>query len=233
MKKHIFLTLFNILFTSIVFCYVFVAFKEKEKDYHIDEITVKRLNIVDESGEALRMVISNETRQHSGILNGKEMPQRERPAGIIFFNSVGDECGGLLYNGNDEQAGMVLSIDQYRDDQIMQLQYQENTFDDKRKYGLQIWDYKKEDGFDERYERYLELNTIEDKELREQRIAEMKSDSLWMEDRMFVGKNFQNQVGLFINDQFGNARIRVYIDENDEPKFELLDREGKVLGHKY
>lgn len=188
---------------------------------------------MDESGEALRMVISNETRQHSGILNGKEMPQRERPAGIIFFNSVGDECGGLLYNGNDEQAGMVLSIDQYRDDQIMQLQYQENTFDDKRKYGLQIWDYKKEDGFDERYERYLELNTIEDKELREQRIAEMKSDSLWMEDRMFVGKNFQNQVGLFIKDQSGNARIRVYIDENDEPKFELLDREGKVLGHKY
>ncbi|MBD1432417.1 hypothetical protein H8B06_06240 [Sphingobacterium sp. DN00404] len=232
MKKHIFLTLFKILFTSIVFCYVFVAFKEKEKDYHIDEITVKRLNIVDESGEALRMVISNETRQHSGILNGKEMPQRERPAGIIFFNSVGDECGGLLYNGNDEQAGMVLSIDQYRDDQIMQLQYQENTFDDKRKYGLQIWDYKKEDGFDERYERYLELNTIEDKELREQRIAEMKSDSLWMEDRMFVGKNFQNQVGLFIKDQSGNARIRVYIDENDEPKFELLDKEGNVLGNK-
>lgn len=114
----------------------------------------------------------------------------------------------------------------------MQLQYQENTFDDKRKYGLQIWDYKKEDGFDERYERYLGLNTIEDKELREQRIAEMKSDSLWMEDRMFVGKNFQNQVGLFINDQFGNARIRVYIDENDEPKFELLDREGNVLGNK-
>ncbi len=216
---------------SIVFCYVFVAFKEKEKDYYIDEITVKRLNIVDESGDTVRMVISNETRQHSGILNGREMPQRERPAGIIFFNSVGDECGGLLYNGNDEQAGLVLSVDQYRDDQIMQLQYQENTVDDKRKYGLQIWDYKKEDGFDERYERYLELNAIEDRELREQRIAEMKSDSLWMEDRMFVGKNFQNQVGLFINDQSGNARIRVYIDENDEPKFELLDREGKMLGN--
>ena len=53
-----------------------------------------------------------------------------------------------------------------------------------------------------------------------------------MEDRMFVGKNYQNQAGLFINDQFGNARIRVYIDENDEPKFELLDKEGNVLGNK-
>lgn len=62
----------------------------------------------------------------------------------LFFNSSGDECGGLVYDGNEKDAGMVLSVDKFRDDQIMQLQYMENTKNYDRKYGLQIWDYPKE-----------------------------------------------------------------------------------------
>src|SRR5690606_1789110 len=129
MKKHIFLTIFNVLFTAIVFCYVFVAFREKEKDYYLDDITVKRLNIVDATGDTLRRAIIKATRRDPGNLDGRELPQRERPAGVIFCHSIGDECGGLLYNGNEEQAGLVLSVDQYRDDQVMKLQHQENTYD--------------------------------------------------------------------------------------------------------
>ena len=50
----------------------------------------------------LRMVISNEHRQHPGIMNGEKLPDRERSSGIIFFNSSGDECGGLVYDGNEK-----------------------------------------------------------------------------------------------------------------------------------
>lgn len=80
-----------------------------------------------ESNGDLKLVISNSEKQHNGIINGKPLPERERQAGLIFFNSAGDECGGLVYDGNDAEAGLVLSVDKYRDDQVMQLQYIENT----------------------------------------------------------------------------------------------------------
>ena len=61
------------------------------------------------------------------------MGERERDAGLIFFNSLGDECGGLVYDANEKESGMVYSIDQRNTDQIMQLQYLEQTGKDKKR----------------------------------------------------------------------------------------------------
>ncbi|HTJ49261.1 MAG TPA: hypothetical protein VL443_07370, partial [Cyclobacteriaceae bacterium] len=67
-------------------------FLQKEKHLAISELDVERINVVENNGE-LKMVISNKQRQHPGMLNGKTLQPRERDAGIIFFNSSGDECG--------------------------------------------------------------------------------------------------------------------------------------------
>src|ERR1700733_3892280 len=60
---------------------------------HFKEIDAERINIIDSTG-SLRLVISNPQRQHPGAMNGRNLPTRERPAGMIFFNDEGDECGG-------------------------------------------------------------------------------------------------------------------------------------------
>ncbi len=148
---------------------------------------------------------------------------------MIFFNSAGDECGGLIYDGNKNNAGMVLSVDKFRDDQIMQLQYMENTKKNARKYGLQLWDYPKENTYQERNKRFKKLDSINDKILKKNEYQKMRLDSLLMEDRLFIGKNFNKDVGLFINDKTGNPRIKIYIDNNDTPKIELLDINGKTI----
>src|SRR5699024_1213488 len=140
---------------------ILTGFKSAENEQKFDELTAKRINVVDETGDSLRMVISNEHRQHPGALNGEELPDRERPAGMLFVNAQGDEGGGLIYDGNEEETGMVLSVDQYKNDQIMQLQYQENPQEYLRKYGLQIWDYPKENATDERLERFKALEELE------------------------------------------------------------------------
>ena len=66
------------------------------------------------------MVLSNENRQHSGRMNGKDWEKRERPAGIIFFNNEGDECGGLVYQVKEKNgkkiSGMSFTMDQYKDE---------------------------------------------------------------------------------------------------------------------
>lgn len=226
-KKVNFLTYYSIL-SSMLFLAILIYMNINKKE-NFDELTVKRMNIVDESGKNLRMVISNETRQHPGIINGEQLKPRERPSGMIFFNSAGDECGGFIYDGNDTNAGMVLSVDKFRDDQIMQLQYMENTKNNARKYGLQLWDYPKEHTNRERNERFEKLDAIKDKAKKQSSYEQMKIDSLLMEDRLFIGKNFNKDVGLFINDKNGTPRIKIYIDTTDTPKIELLDKNGKTI----
>jgi len=227
-KKEIsFLKVYSGLLTVALFGTIFYVMNQsKEKSFK--EITVERINIVENNGD-LKLVISNSKRQHQGILNGKSLPKRERQAGLIFFNSVGDECGGLVYDGNDKEAGLVLSVDKYRDDQVMQLRYIENTEKDARTYGMQFWDYPKEDGFDERNKAFEDLQKIKDNKEKTAAYLKMKQDGLLPEDRMFVGKKMNKDVGLFINDNKGKPRIKIYIDSDNNPKIELLDEEGNVL----
>lgn len=229
MKKEIgFLKVYSGLLTVVLLGTIIYVLSQSKKEESFKEITVERINVVESNGN-LKLVISNSERQHNGVVNGKALPERERQAGLIFFNSVGDECGGLVYDGNEKEAGMVLSVDKFRDDQVMQLQYIEDTENDVRKYGIQFWDYPKEDGFDERNEAFEKLQKIEDHDEKTIAYQKMKQNGLLPEDRMFVGKKMNKDVGLFINDTNGKPRIRIYIDADNNPKIELLDEEGKAI----
>lgn len=224
--------------TILVWCVVFLFIMvcglgiyivvNANKNLNLDELTAKRINVVDEGGN-LRMVISNESRQHSGIVDGVELDLRGRQPGMIFFNSSGDECGGLVYDGNENGAGLVLSVDQFKNDQVMQLQYAEDTQSKRRKYGLQLWDYPSEHTFSQKYDRMNALSEIKDDEKFRKAYEALRSEGLIAEDRLFAGKNFNKEVGLFIRDSKGNLRIRIYIDENDNPKIEMLDKDGTPI----
>ena len=230
-KKEIrFLKVYSGFLTIALFSVVvYMIIQSKQPNFK--ELNVERINVVESNGD-LKLVISNSKRQHQGIINGKPLPQRERQAGLIFFNSVGDECGGLVYDGNDKEAGLVLSVDKYRDDQVMQLRYIENTEENARTYGMQFWDYPKEDGFQERNQAFENLQNIEDNNEKRAAYLKMKNDGLLPEDRMFVGKKMNKDIGLFINDSQGRPRIKIYIDNNNNPKIELLNEEGDILVNK-
>lgn len=228
LKKEInFLKVYSGVLTVALLGIIFYGLSQF-KAISFKEITVERINIVESNGD-LKLVISNSKRQHQGVVNGKPLPKRERQAGLIFFNSVGDECGGLVYDGNDKEAGLVLSVDKYRDDQIMQLRYVENTEKDARLYGMQFWDYPKEDGYDERNKAFQDLQKIEDNEEKKVAYKKMNQDGLLPADRMFVGKKMNQDIGLFINDNKGKPRIKIYIDGDNNPKIELLNEEGTII----
>ena len=192
------------------------------------EITVERINVVEHNGD-LKLVLSNSSRQHPGVIGGKMLPERERQAGLIFFNSAGDECGGLIYDGNDQEAGLVLSVDKYREDQIMQLRYVEDNQRKARTYGLQLWDYPKENAYAERSRAFEAIGAQKNPKERQQAVMNMKKDGLLPEDRLFLGQKMNRDVGLFINDRQGRPRIRLYVDAENRARIELLDEEGRVV----
>jgi hypothetical protein len=43
-------------------------------------------------------------------MDDKDLPKRERPAGMIFFNDEGDEDGGLVYDGDKNSPCMTFTF---------------------------------------------------------------------------------------------------------------------------
>lgn len=209
---------------------VLIFFFIKSDSDTFEEITVERINIVEPNGD-LKMVLSNQSKQHSGMFDGKVLfEERQRPPGIIFFNEEQDEVGGLLYQGNKQEgASWILSVDQYKTDQVMQMRYLKNQ-DGQSKYGIQFWDK------DEHYTMPFIAQTIDSLKTEgftmRQAIEHLKSTKKGTPlsaERMFVGKTSNKSTGIFIQDQRGIDRLKIYVDQHDNPKIEVLDNTGKVI----
>ena len=220
-NTNLILKLYSITLTFVFGYFIIVGFKSNDSSEKFDEITVERINIVEPDGK-LKMVISNSENQHPGMFDGEILMERNRPPGIIFFNEEQDEVGGLIYRGNkDDGAGMVLSFDQYKNDQVMQMQYQRNK-NGKQKYGVNIWDRPEKFTLPKLISAMdsLKKEGVSDKQMMEI-LQDMNDGNPLAAQRLFTGKNYNEQVGVFIKDEFGNDRINIFIDKdngNDVPK---------------
>jgi hypothetical protein len=194
------------------------------------ELTAERINIVEPDGQ-LKMVISSNRRQHPGMLGGRPLPARERGAGLTFFNEAGDECGGLLYGGNQHEASMVYSIDQFRNDQLMQLQYSQRARAGQvvRSYGLKLWD--RNDRFPLARElAYLDsLGALHDTAAYRHGLAQLVASNKLGAERLFLGRATSGETGLFLRDSRGRVRLKIYIDAHDQPVLQLVDATGRPV----
>ncbi|MCB0277866.1 MAG: hypothetical protein KDD94_00080 [Calditrichaeota bacterium] len=92
----------NILNSLILLLISTYLVHERFTDEHVQfqEISVERLNVVGKDGNKY-VVISSPERQALPTIDGKptDPNKTERPVpGLLFFNSEGDEIGGLIYD---------------------------------------------------------------------------------------------------------------------------------------
>ncbi|GAB3021379.1 hypothetical protein GCM10027051_28320 [Niabella terrae] len=225
-----FLTIYAII-SSLAILFLFYSFTVKDRQLTTDEITAKKINIIGEDG-SLRLVLSNEDRQHSGIVAGRKLPARQRPAGLIFFNNQGDECGGLIYevsgDGQDTTNEMILTMDNYHDDQVVQILNKEIYRDGSPRItrGLQFNEYPEGTSLMSRYDRYKEIEKIRDSSLRSEKITAIHSREE-ARKRLFIGRNADETTGLFLYDQQGRPRMKIYLDSTGAPRMEILDVQGR------
>jgi hypothetical protein len=200
---------------------------------HFREITAERINIAERDGK-LRMVISNQQSQHPGMFDNKLMAARERPAGMIFFNDAGDECGGLVYEGDKKSAAMAWSVDQFKNDQIMQLQYQQEDKNERlsRSYGMKLWD-RRDDYTLPRLIGYTDsLKKLNDTTVYNAGIKNLEAAGALGKERLFIGKNTVGEVGLFLRDAKGIPRLKIFINTQNEPVIQILNDKGEVTASK-
>lgn len=197
------------------------------------EIDVERINIVEADGK-LRMVISNQKRQHMGVANGKPIERDYlRPPGIIFFNHLGDEMGGLVFGDNstksDGSSGQQgwMSWDKLRNDQIFAAYYDEDR-SGAYETGMKLWN-RPNMTIDEQKTRYGATREITDPEQRKAAVQAMFAKGELTSERLFIGKRKDNSAELVMSDIAGKPRIRMQVLANGAPKLEFLDDTGKVM----
>jgi hypothetical protein len=195
----------------------------------IDELTVQRLNVVDGNG-TLRMVLSNKDRMHPGVVDGV-MIDRPRPvAGMLFFNDVGDEVGGLTFTGQEVngqgRANGGLMFDQWKQDQTIGIQYSESQ--GQRTAGLQVWDRSETQRLTELIEALNAANKREEGAARTAAVAAARAKAQPGHQRLFVGKDRSRASIVNLFDANGKARLVLKVEADGAASIEFLDSDGKV-----
>ena len=206
---------------------ILVGFSTINENQKFEEINVERINIVERNGD-LKMVISNKERQHPGIVNGKVIKRDyPRPPGIIFFNHMGDEMGGLVYgeNGPDGHFGSF-TWDKVRGDQTMGFRHLEGA-DGSYESGIQMWQQPNIPSEVSLAKRDSVMK-ISDKELRKAAIKELRAKNLITTRRLFLGKNRGDAAVLEMLDLQGNTRIALMVEPDGNPKLLFLDEIGNT-----
>jgi hypothetical protein len=220
-----------VLTVIVLACLVAIVVLLRNKDNRqFDQLTAHRINIVEPNGQ-LALVISDNAQQHPGRFDGKDLKPRERGAGMIFFNTDGDECGGLVYDGTKRSAGMVLSTDQYKNDQIMQLQYQQDSGTRlTRSYGFKLWDRSDKFTFTQEMDYFDSLQNLHDTAALHRGEDTLVKQGLLGVERLFLGRTRDGNTGLFLRDDKGVPRLRICVSKENKPLIQVLDDEGQVVG---
>jgi len=210
-------------------------FNNNKKDREsFKEIDVERINIIGED-KNLYMSISNAERQALATIGGEPISpgtKRDLP-GIIFFNRIGDEVGGIYYDGTDDESYAGITFDQQKNDQIMAIMKDEYIEDGewKRWYGMFFRERTDSIRVETLFDKFTERTMTLSKEVKREEYLKFKQylDSEINVYRMFMGRDIDKNTGLFIYDSKGKERIKIYVDKDDNTRLELLDKYGNPL----
>jgi hypothetical protein len=173
------------------------------------------------------LVAANSERMPDPVINGKTW-KTERPAGMLFYNGLGDENGGLVFSavegGGKYGAFQGLTFDKYKQAQTMALIY--NDHSGKYRAGLQIWD-RPEIPLTDVITKREEIAKMPDGEAKTSALKKLDEQN-FSPTRLYIGKNAEKESEVTLYDANGKARIKMLVGADGTPKLDFLDASGKV-----
>jgi len=200
-------------------------------------LEAERINIREKSG-ILKAALSN-----SAGFN--EFQRAERGgvtfSGLMFYNEEGQEEGGLVYSGKalpgGQDADVTLTMDQFRQDQNVYLHHEEH----KDSQGLRIEDglsiNARPDwtGVKEEYGIYGQMDKLSSEQQDELKLKSLQAGKI-ASNRLFFGVKRgvkdnapYDDTGVFIKNKWGRTAIKLYVDNQNKPHFEVYDPLGKSV----
>jgi hypothetical protein len=199
----------------------------------LDELTVGRLNVVEPDGTP-RMIISSRARFPGMLVRGKDIPRPDRRdvAGILFVDDEGTENGGLVQNGRLDpdgkvHAGLSLTFDRFRQDQVVQLLLRQDG--DGASGGLIVNDRPSYQVFsiDDMMRLDEETRALAPAE-RDAALQRHRDLGHFGRRRAYFGTS-QGSSKLVLDDPQGRPRLTLSVSERGEPAIELLDEAGRPV----
>lgn len=203
------------------------------QDGRFDELTVRRLNVVEPDGQPT-LVLANSQRIPAVMCEGQAYVQTRKGAGgMIFFDGHGTEVGGMIFGlkraeDGGYSASRHLSFDRQFDDQTIVLSQSEDA--DGMTKALRFVDRTAEiDGC-----QFIETAS----RLREGDSAQQAAARRWFEEHYRGGKEVANRVVLGVDHRNavlvlagtdGRPRIRMVVDTASAARLEFLDADGRVV----
>ncbi|MDM4766235.1 hypothetical protein [Pelomonas sp. SE-A7] len=197
-----------------------------------EEIDVGRINVREPDG-TLRLVISNKAQFPGDFMQGKEgaRPDRADKAGMLFINDEGTENGGFIQKGavaadGKADAGLSLTFDRFRQDQVLQLLHAERGGDNYS--ALKINDQPSGTELDvhARTARMKEIEKL-DPAARRAAISEMRAQGQLQTNRVTLGTTPGKSSALMLSDAQGRPRLMLMVTPEGKPSIQLLDDKGQ------
>lgn len=214
----------NTLLKIIVFCLTaFIsisAFTSREASINnFDEITVKKLLLVDSAGNK-RMIMTTDFAK--APWGGQEMKRNVPPemAGMIYLDTNGDEIGGLAFGGGDKSKVALSSFD-YSGMPLEAIGYKRYQTEEATGAEFVVMDNPRMDSTFIAQKFIEEVNAgekgVQTKKLQQQMISR-------------VGLGVENHnARLILKDDKGNNRIILEVNDKNDAVFKILDGNGNVI----
>jgi hypothetical protein len=235
-KQIRYLTIYTIISSILllIFCVINLNNGQK-KNLSVEELTAKRINIVEPNGQP-RLVLSSVEKSPANLNHGKPfgMPGGNR-GGLIFYDDEATECGGLVFSGRKDSSGKYFasghfSFDQYNQNQVLYLQYLDDNGD--RKTGLYVDDWHNSPPYPEFRRTYKEAEKLPNGSERDAKLKQLlepaNSDPAFSH-RVFIGKDAAKSALINLADKKGKTRIQLIVDSIGDAKINFLDSTGKVI----
>lgn len=219
---------YALLMTALFVVLCFAGFTQSVSKQSFEEITAKRIKIVDPAGK-VRVILG------SNLENANRV-------GLLFYNEEGTESGALVYSGKRHKDGKIdayslLTMDQFRSDQIIVLAYDHDG--DRKRYGLTINDRPdvmsaqadeiiRELGQALKQAMQSGRSSAEMDALRREYLSRIPAREI-VARRLFAGRDVEGSSLVTLSDPDGKPRLRLQVDKLGQASIVFLDPSGKTV----
>src|SRR6266404_552848 len=219
---------YALLMTALFMVICFSGFTQSAQKQNFEEITAKRINIVDPGGKVK-------------VILGSNLENVNR-VGLLFYNEEGRESGALVYSGKRDKDGKtdafaLLTMDQFKSDQIVVLDYDHTG--DRKRYGLTINDRPdvmsaqaneiiRELGQALKQADQSGKSSVEMDALRREYLSRIPAREI-VARRLFAGRDVEGSSLVTLSDPDGKPRLRLQVDKLGKASITFLDPSGRTL----
>lgn len=198
-----------------------------------EEIDVGRINIREPDGQ-LRTVISNREQFPGEPWKGAEKPRPDRRtmAGMLFVNDEGTENGGLIQKGSvgadgKVNAGLSLTFDHFRQDQVLQLVHSEQNGSVNTAININDEADPLKLDHEQRDEKLRSLSALPAAE-RRAGMAKLREQGMLSTNRVRVGTTADRASALALSDAQGRPRLMLMVSADGKPSIQMFNDKGEV-----